>query len=109
VRHRDQARRGGRAPQRIHPPGEIVVRVLAQHGHHDVPPSGAELTHGPRQVGRGLDLGAAFPDHWRMLWSSPPLPLPSAPTASIRNTCRSSSRGAAAESRRPARTTLVMP
>jgi len=37
----DQARRGGRAAQCIHPPGKIVVRVLAQHGDHDVPPPGA--------------------------------------------------------------------
>src|SRR3989454_485308 len=32
--------------------------------------------------------------HWRMLWSRPPLPPPSAPTASMRNTCHSSLRGA---------------
>src|SRR3989442_8485483 len=59
---RDQARRGGGAAQRIHPPGEILVRVLAEHGDHDVPPPSTELAHGAWEVRDGLDLGAALTD-----------------------------------------------
>ena len=60
VRHRDQARRGSGAAQRIHPPGEILVGAFAEHGDHDVPPPGTELPHGAWEIRDGLDLGAAL-------------------------------------------------
>ena len=56
VGRRDQPGRAARPVQRIHPPGKIVVRPLAQNGHHQIPALGRELAHGVRQIGRALDV-----------------------------------------------------
>ena len=59
MRHGDQTRGRAGAPQRVHPPDEIVVGVVAEHGHDHLPAPGPELAHGPREVRGRLDLGAA--------------------------------------------------
>src|SRR5439155_7444163 len=52
----DESRASRRTPQRIDPPGQVVVRVLAQHGQHQVPTLAGELSHRARQIRRGVDL-----------------------------------------------------
>src|SRR2546425_501524 len=46
----DEPRAARRAAQRVDPPSQVVVRVLAQHREHHVPPLARELPHRARQV-----------------------------------------------------------
>jgi len=52
----DQAGAARCRAQRVDPPGQVVVRVLAQHRHHDVPAATGQLSHGARQIGRRIHL-----------------------------------------------------
>src|SRR5205814_6951789 len=54
LRDGDESRTRRGPAQGVDPPGQVIVRVLAEHGQDDVPTLAGELTHRARQVRRGI-------------------------------------------------------
>ena len=58
---RDETGAAGRAAQRLHPPGQVFVAVVAQHREHHVPAFRRKLAHRAGQIRGRLQLERCVP------------------------------------------------